>query len=40
MSYLLAAYALTVGTLVVYGITLSRESHRLRKHTRNPDLNP
>ena len=39
MSYLLAAYALTVGTLVVYGITLSRESRRLRKNGRNPDLN-
>ncbi|MEO1933225.1 MAG: hypothetical protein ABGX04_00310 [Myxococcales bacterium] len=38
MNYLLAAYALTVGTLVVYGITLARESSRLRKKRPQPDL--
>jgi hypothetical protein len=30
MSYLIAAYAITVGTLAVYAIALSRESTRLR----------
>jgi hypothetical protein len=28
MSYLIAAYAVTVGTLVAYGISLSRERSR------------
>jgi len=30
MSYLIAAYAVTVGTLAIYAIALSRESRRLR----------
>lgn len=28
MSYLIAAYAVTVGTLVAYGIALNRERNR------------
>ena len=35
MSYLVSAYAVTVGTLVAYGIALARERKRLRAPTRN-----
>ncbi len=30
MSYLISAYAITVGTLLLYGISLGRERARLR----------
>ena len=30
MSYLISAYAITIGTLLVYGISLGRERARLR----------
>jgi len=37
MSYLIAAYAITLGALVFYGISLARELGRSRSESGDPD---